>query len=143
MAEKETKTKRPVGRPSSLTQKHIDGAQWYLKGGFEERNEVVPSIAGLACFLGVSRNQIRDWGGQNAEFLTTLEAIKSAQEVLLANKGLKGEFNPTITKLMLANHGYTEKVEQDIKSSDGSMTPQPAITSDQFADIARKVLKEI
>ena len=130
--------KRPVGRPSTLSQEHIDGAEWYLKGGFGERNEVVPSIAGLACFLGVGRQQLRDWGGQNNEFLATLEAIKSAQEVLLVNKGLQGDFNPTIAKLMLTNHGYSDKVETDMKSSDGSMTPTVielvAVGDDESAD---------
>ncbi|MEN7471298.1 terminase small subunit, partial [Providencia stuartii] len=50
-------------------------------------------------------------------------SIKTLQENRLINKGLIGEFNPTITKLMLANHGYSEKQEVDHKSSDSSMSP--------------------
>lgn len=140
-----SETKRPVGRPSSLKQEHIDGAKWYLKGGFAELEpkQVVPSIAGLACYLGVERNRIREWGTQNDEFQTTLEAIKSAQEVLLINNGLTGDFNATITKLMMSNHGYSDKVDSDITNSDGNLKPSPAMTAEQFAEIAREVLKEI
>ncbi len=118
------KAKRPVGRPSKLNQTHLDGAEWYLKGGFQERGEVIPSIAGLACFFGVSRDQIYDWGKQNTDFRYTLENIKAAQENILLNKGLQGEFNATITKLALSNHGYSDKVETDVKNSDGSLKSQ-------------------
>lgn len=120
MAKKE---KRPIGRPSGLTDKHQDGAVYYLKEGFRERGDVVPSLSGLACFLGTSRKQVQDWGKANPIFLSTLEAIKTSQENLLINGGLLGDYNPTITKLMLANHGYSDKVESDHTSSDGSMTP--------------------
>lgn len=137
------KEKRPVGRPSSLSQEHIDGAVWYLKGGFEERGEVVPSIAGLACFLGVSRDQIYDWGKRNIEFRYTLEAIKSAQEVLLVNKGLQGDFNPTIAKLMMANHGYSDKVENNLINSDGSLKPEPQLSPAQFAQLTKELLEKV
>jgi len=43
----------------------------------------------------------------------------------LVNKGLTGDFNATITKLMLANHGYSEKQSIDHQLSDSSMSPKP------------------
>lgn len=134
---------RPIGRPSSLTQEHIDAGKYYLVQGYLDKSEVVPSVAGLACFLGKGRRQIYDWGAQNGEFLHILEGIKVAQENILITGGLRGEFNPTITKLMLTKHGYSDKVETDVKSSDGSMTPQPAITRDVFIDIARELLDNV
>nr|WP_296300623.1 terminase small subunit [Gilliamella sp.] len=51
-----------------------------------------------------------------------LELIKARQEVELINKGLKGEFNASIAKLMLANHGYSEKQILDHQSMGSSIT---------------------
>lgn len=36
---------------------------------------------------------------------------------------LENRLNPTISKLMLANHGYREKSEQDITSGGNALTP--------------------
>jgi len=37
--------------------------------------------------------------------------------------GLGGTMNAQITKLVLGKHGYSDKVEQDLTTSDGSMKP--------------------
>ena len=37
--------------------------------------------------------------------------------------GLNNTFNSAITKLVLGKHGFHDKMEQDISSSDGSMKP--------------------
>ena len=81
-------------------------------------------MAGLACYLGKHKSSMYEYSKQNKEFSDTLEAIKTVQENKLINKGLTGEFNSPIVKLMLANHGYSEKQEIDHQSSDGSMSPQ-------------------
>jgi hypothetical protein len=39
------------------------------------------------------------------------------------NGGLKGTLNSTIVKLLLANFGYSDKVQQEHTSPDGSMGP--------------------
>lgn len=54
------------------------------------------------------------YADESVEFSDTLEAIKTIQENELLNKGLTGEFNSTIAKLMLSNHCYSDKqqVEQ-------------------------------
>lgn len=133
---KQKKKSNPVGRPSELAETLVK-AKEYLYGGYEAVGEVIPSIAGLACFAGKGRNTLREYAKQDAEFLTTFEAILSLQESRALNKGLTGEFNATITKLLLANHGYSDKVETDLKSSDKSMTPSPAVV------ISGKEVKEV
>ncbi|HFE3208153.1 DNA-packaging protein [Providencia rettgeri] len=115
-------TKTKMGRPSKFAESLVK-AKEYLMGGYETVGDVVPSVAGLACYLGVSRSTVKQYAKENEDFSATLEAIKTLQENRLINKGLIGEFNPTITKLMLANHGYSEKQEVDHKSSDSSMSP--------------------
>lgn len=43
----------------------------------------------------------------------------------MVNKGLNGEFKSIIAKLMLYNHGYSEKQEINYQLSNGSMSPKP------------------
>lgn len=116
------------GRPTIFNRSVLDDANAYI--GFflmteEQRHEigdkrknifeVVPSVAGLAIYLNVARSTLQVWEKSNSEFSGTLDRLKAVQEVLLVNGGLKGDLNSTITKLMLSNHGYSDK--QDIKMS--------------------------
>jgi hypothetical protein len=120
------KVKRPVGRPSELAETLVK-AKEYLFGGYELVGEVIPSVAGLSCYTGKPRHRLREYGTLDEEFRATLDAISSLQESRALNKGLTGEFNATITKLILANHGYSDKVETDLKSTDGSMSPKESV----------------
>ncbi|ENZ0174709.1 DNA-packaging protein [Providencia stuartii] len=115
-------TETKMGRPSKFAES-LAKAKEYLMGGYETVGDVIPSVAGLACYLGVSRKTVYEWVKESTDLSDTLEGILAMQENKLINKGLNGDFNPTITKLMLANHGYSEKQEVDHKSSDNSMSP--------------------
>ena len=84
------KTKRPVGRPCELNEAVIEKAWLYLKGGYKEQGNAVPSIAGLAFALGKSRDTMYEWATQNDEFSDILECIATAQEMLLIDGGLNG-----------------------------------------------------
>lgn len=109
-------TKNKVGRPSELAQS-LEKAKAYLLGDYENLGDVVPSIAGLACYLAVSRSSVYDWAKQSNEFSYIVEGILALQENRLINKGLQGEFNATIAKLMLTKHGYSDK--QELTGKDG------------------------
>lgn len=126
-----TKEKKPVGRPSELAETLLK-AKEYLYGGYELVNEVIPSIAGLACFTEKSRGNIYAYGEQSKEFKDILEGILRLQESKLLNRGLTGEFNSTITKLILTKHGYSEKQEIDHVSTDGSMSPKGKTLDDFY-----------
>ncbi|AYP68854.1 hypothetical protein BphiR2919_00062 [Acinetobacter phage Bphi-R2919] len=106
-----------VGRPSGLTPELIEKAKEYLISGYKEIENIVPSIAGLGCYLGISRSTIYEYKALSTEFADTLDAIMMKQEMLLINGGLSQQFSGTITKLMLANHGYSDKVETDITTN--------------------------
>ena len=43
--------------------------------------------------------------------------------MLLIDGGLNGDFNAPFAKMLMSKHGYSDKVEADMKSSDGSMSP--------------------
>ncbi len=126
---------KEMGRPSLFNQEMIERAQEYVwffqqpKSAEEMENdvEVIPSVAGLALYLGVARSTLYEWGKQNKDFSDTLASLQDVQEVSLLNGGLRGRFNAQISKLALANHGYSDKQEIDNRSSDGSMTPKPTV----------------
>ncbi len=117
---------KTMGRPSKLGECLIK-AKEYLLGGYEAVGEVIPSKAGLACYLAVHRSTLYEYAKQSEEFSDTLEGILALQESKLINKSLSGEFNPTISKLMLANHGYSEKVQQELTGKDGKDLLPPAL----------------
>ena len=110
-----------MGRPTKYNEEIQDKADEYLTE--YKIDSVVPSAIGLSLYLDISDSTLYDWGRKHKDFSLTLEKIKKKQATELINKGLTSEFNPTIVKLMLHNHGYSDKVEQDLKSSDGSMKP--------------------
>lgn len=77
----------------------------------------LPTVAGLSLYLGVARSTIYKWAEEHKEFSDTLDEIITAQEDALISKGLSGEYNQTIVKLMLSsNHNYKEKSETDVTS---------------------------
>lgn len=115
--------KRGRGRPSKYNEETQAKAEEYLLTGYLDNEGVIPSVAGLACYLGVSRSTIQDWRKEHPDFNETIEAIDVKQEHIALNGGLSGKYNSTITKLVLANHGYSDRIEQSHTSPDGTMTP--------------------
>jgi hypothetical protein len=116
-----------AGRPTSYTPKLVKAAWDYVNGGWITVGDKVPTVAGLACEIGVARETCHAWAkDESKEFSHILQAIAQKQERELVNNGLDGTFNPPITKMMLTKHGYSDKVEQDHVSSDGSMSPRDA-----------------
>lgn len=115
----------PAGRPTLYTPELVRRARGYLTS-YADMGDKVPSIAGLACVLGTTRKTCHEWANDPAkpEFRDILDELMQRQERALLNGGLGGEFNAPITKMILTKHGYSDKTETDLTSSDGSMTPQ-------------------
>ena len=113
------------GRPTVYGPEVLKKARGYLTA-FKDMGDPVPSIAGLACVLGVVRETCHAWAKDQdkEEFSNILKELAQRQERELLSNGLAGNFNASITKMMMTKHGYSDKVEQDHTSSDGSMTPQ-------------------
>lgn len=91
-----------------------------LYSGTSRLDVQLPSIAGLAVFLHVSRESIRTWAiGESdleQQFSGIVDEILAEQENRLVSKGISGEYNPTIAKLLMTKHGYSDKT--DITSGD-------------------------
>ena len=132
-----------AGRPTLLTPELIEKAKGYLNTCVEYKNDGtnktvrLPSIEGLALYLGVGRPAIYRWrdDGINEdkalldEFRYILEDILATQASFLLNNGLNGNYNSTISKLILGKHGYVD--QKDI-TSDGKALPSPILGGEQI-----------
>ena len=120
-----------AGRPTEYRDAYADDVELYLST-FEDRGEATPTKEGFANFLGSTRPTILKWAKEHPEFLYALEKIETRQAIALQSKGLKGEFNSTITKLMLsANHGMREG--SDI-TTNGKELPSPILGGTTLAN---------
>lgn len=109
-------------RPTKYNEEVQAKAEDYLLR-YEELGDVVPTAAGLAVYLNVSKSTVYLWAEKNKLFSDTLKMVNAIQESRLSSGGLSNSMNPTIVKLMLSNHGYSEKSQVDHVSSDESMKP--------------------
>jgi len=101
------------GQPTKYNESILAIANGYIDNYNIKYDHAIPSVAGLAVILKVCRTTIYNWSNQpeNTDFLYTLSRIATSQEFKLLNDGLNGGFNPQITKLVLVNHGYSDKTE--------------------------------
>ena len=114
---------RGKGRPTDYTEDMPQRVFDYIaQSGFKYDNEKgcwigkLPSKAGLAIYLGVTKPTLYDWAEKYEDFSYALSHVALYQEEELMNNGLNGIFNPTISKLILSsNHGYQER--KDITSA--------------------------
>jgi hypothetical protein len=121
-----------LGAPTKYTQSLQDKADEYIFK-YSEAGDVIPSRVGLCCYLEVSKRVSYEWELLYPDFLHTLEKIDAMQERTAVNRGLDGTFNAAITKLILHNHGYSDKQAIDHASTDGSMTPTRTTLDDFYS----------
>jgi hypothetical protein len=138
-----------MARPTKLTKELVDKAAKYIgetmMGGLYAGD--LPMVAGLAIYLGVSRDSIYEWSKKRDKytelertFSDIVEDILTWQEYKLAGKSLKGEYNPTIARLLLnSKHGYVESTKTDV-TSDGEKLANPfaSLTVDELKKLAKR-----
>ena len=98
-----------AGQPTKYNDEVLAKAMGYL----EDCPDTIPSAVGLAVHLKVARKTLYNWAAMegNTEFSGLMNLVNDAQHHQALNKGLSGDYNSAITKLVLANHGYHEKQE--------------------------------
>ncbi|HEY3385795.1 MAG TPA: terminase small subunit [Saprospiraceae bacterium] len=123
-----------AGRPTDYSDDIIVKANEYLNSCKDDLENVVsqesdkytmykqvlkvklPSIEGLALYIGIHRSTVYDWQKKYIEFSDIIERLLQQQAEALVNNGLSGNYNPTIAKVLLTKHGYTDKQEIDQKT---------------------------
>jgi hypothetical protein len=110
-----------MARPLELNDQLIDLARSYLT----DYTTAIPSRAGLSKHLKINRDTIYDWEKKakdsdvHQQFSDILKQLDADQEIKLLNSGLTGDFNSTITKLILTKHGYSDKTQQELTGAGG------------------------
>lgn len=122
----------PVGRPTKYTDDVPQKLRDYINGGYLLLGHAIPSVVGFACHVGVHKQTLQDWAKdpEHEDFSTTFALLGMHQENTLLNGGLKNELNPTITKLALSNHGYSDSTKnqntEQYLDKDGKPTDPPS-----------------
>ncbi len=92
--------------------------------------DTVPSLAGFGLVVGVTSKTLHEWKSWEiseldqekyprfAEFRYMLERLNQHQEQCALNAGATSDWSPVIAKLVLAKHGYTDKVSVEHDLSD-------------------------
>ncbi len=133
----ETKT---AGRPKIYSQEILDKTVQYIENckDVEEDKENgiakqvnLPSIEGLAYEIKVNRDTIYAWCKEYPEFSDIIDDLRAKQAKYLLNKGLSGDYNSTIAKVILTKHGYIDK--QDV-TSDGKAIKGNSIIFSNFKE---------
>lgn len=118
-----------VGRPSKLTPEMKQDALDYIENYQDVHEHPIPSVVGMAVVLNVAKSTLYKWAeDESTGFSDTLAKCNDCQELKLINGGLINTFNPTIVKLALANHGYSDKQQTEITGANGG----PIETSSVF-----------
>jgi reverse gyrase len=143
----------PAGRPSSYDPAICKKVDEYLEmkkdeyqailkarnteSGHEAYDQILkvdlPMVEDFAVYVGVPLSTLYHWRETHPEFLEALGRIAEEQKKRLLNKGLSGEYNSTIAKLILsANHGMSEK----------TINTNIEVKADNKEEKAREFLKE-
>jgi hypothetical protein len=112
-----------MARPTKWSKEIEEQAYDYIRD-YGNHGHMIPSIEGLAIVLDLHRDTLYDWAKhKDKKFSDILGKLLQMQQQKLIDGGLSNKFNSAITKLVLGKHGFHDKMEQDITSSDESMKP--------------------
>ena len=101
---------------SKYSEGMVEKAVHYL-ANYRQIGDEIPSHLGLADYLGIGTTTLYRWAKEEGKeaFRDILERIMTRQGKTLINKGLNGDFNSNIVKLVLGKHGYSDKQELEAK----------------------------
>lgn len=121
------------GRPTEYREDYVLQIEKYLEE-YKDLGEVIPTIAGVARYLGIARPTVYAWADdpEKADFSYMISKVQTEQEIITLSNGLTGAFKPQVSTLVLSKHGYAAKT--DHTSSDGSMATQRTNLDDFYAD---------
>jgi len=101
-----------MGRPTKLTPELLKLAYSYLGDYKTKHKHKIPSIVGLCRVTNIAISTAYKWAEEkDSDFSYITGKIMEYQQFDLIDGGLDNTFNPTITKLLLTKHGFTDKSE--------------------------------
>ncbi len=103
----------------------------------------LPTIEGLAFELGLNKDTIYSWRKEHPEFSDLIDDLLAKQARELVNKGLSGNYNPTIAKVLLTKHGYREGLDTTSNEKTiSAVTPETLATAEAFETWYKKHLHD-
>jgi DNA-packaging protein gp3 len=87
-----------------------------------QQKNFLPTVEGLAVELNLARSTIYEWRQTHSEFSDVVERMLAGQASQLIQNSLVGQYNASITKLLLSKHkGHDDKpyIEKQDITSDG------------------------
>lgn len=119
-----SKQKRKPGRPSSYKAAYCQTTVEFMSGGY--------SVTALAGHIGVARSTVFKWAAEHPEFSDALKTGQAAAALWWENalrqvavSGVGSASAAIFGVKNRSNQDWSDKVEHDLRSGDGSMTPQP------------------
>ena len=72
----------------------------------------LPTLAGFAKKIGVSRDTLNEWEHVHPEFSDAIKKGKACQESILITNALRGDYNPAFSIFFAKNNmGWTDKTD--------------------------------
>jgi hypothetical protein len=131
----EIKPKGPGGQPTKYSEEMIEKTRVYIDQCEDVVVELpnktkmkvnIPTIEGLAFELKVNKDTIYEWCSVHQEYSDIIDTLRAKQARELISKGLSGDYNSTIAKVLLTKHGYREG--QELSGKDGGPVEVKEIT---------------
>ena len=106
-------------------------AQYVFEEGWTEAGDVVPTEAGLAKVLGISKKLLRKWASdeEKVDLRMSLDVLETIQENELIQKGLTKDFQPSLAKSILdSKHGYALPEAEEKQNQEIAQQPLKEVT---------------
>ena len=133
-----------TGRPPKWNRRMLGIVRKYAENS-NEFGDKVPTVAGLAIQLGVSKFTLFHWAEHTTELKQLLERLNTAQENILIQLAGTKQYSDAIAKLLLARHGYVEEqrtlgqVDVSVQLTDFKRGNVKLIERKSLADTIEKV----
>ena len=131
--------KNKGGRPTKYTEELLEKAEKYIDS-FEDYEHAFPSHIGLAEVLDISTETLYQWekDPEKKVFSDMLGKIKQKQHNIAWSRGMTGEYNANLVKLLLTKHGYSDKNEHELYGKGGGPIQQEHGISESDRDILNR-----
>lgn len=108
----------PGGRPTKYTKALLKRCRHYLNN-YESYGWAFPSDIGLCQVCDINKTTLYRWAKEEdkEEFKDILDKIDQMQQQVAWKKGLTGEYNANLVKLLLGKHGFHDKVDNSISGN--------------------------
>ena len=111
----------------------------YAKVGYTLQYEEFPTMEGLSVLLDATMEELNTI--EHAEFQRAVAIMKAKQAMIVLSGGASGKMNPTVSKIILAAHGYSEK--QEVHNTGGPQVVIQEITATMDPKEASRIYEEM